>query len=328
MTTEELDRAIDETLPAGCGGCGRSLPQPGVQCQACQTWPDITREEQAAALSAPGELTLHRADAAEQRARELMQAFVAAAAVPDRLRKQAEIEQRQAEVQEAFEAFSAEYAEATRRLAETVAAEAEAKIPLDETTRIHQAAKADLERALRTLKSRKDEHQARIAVAQALPMLDRDQRLYDEARARTASARLDVENAEINIAMAEQARDEQAARLLHIEAVPPSARRLALMAHPFVAYMAELVEDRNSGHPRRDDEWANALGLLYPLAGAAGLLAMAEEGATPRVLEELTGPMSRAEDVAALRRSLGGSRALLPPGPGEASVTVVRNTIT
>ena len=32
MVTEELDLAIDETLPSGCGGCGRSLPRPGLQC--------------------------------------------------------------------------------------------------------------------------------------------------------------------------------------------------------------------------------------------------------------------------------------------------------
>ena len=45
-STEELERAIDDTLPSGCGGCGRSLPRPGLQCPECGTWPDITREEQ------------------------------------------------------------------------------------------------------------------------------------------------------------------------------------------------------------------------------------------------------------------------------------------
>jgi hypothetical protein len=164
VTTEELDRAIDETLPSWCRGCGRSLPRPGTQCPECSTWPDITREEQARALSVPGELTLHRADAAEEAAMTAMQAFVAATGVPDGLRKQAEIEATQAAVQDALAASGEEHTRALERLAEAVRAEAEAKVPLDECVAIHAAAAADLKRAQRTL-NRQEEHHARVRVA-------------------------------------------------------------------------------------------------------------------------------------------------------------------
>jgi hypothetical protein len=70
------------------------------------------------------------------------------------------------------------------------------------------------------------------------------------------------------------------------------------------------------------------MGLLYKMAGAAGLLDLAEANSMPRILEELNGPLSRAQDVAALERRLAGSRLALPPGPGEASVTLVRNSIS
>jgi hypothetical protein len=326
VTTEELERAIDATLPGGCGGCGRSLPRLGVQCPQCGAWPDITREEQARALTLPGELTLHRADAAEDAALKAMQAFVAATGVPDGLRKQADIEMTQAAVQEALAAAGEEHAQARERLAEVTAAEAEAKVPLDQCLEIHAAALADLERAERTL-DREGEHQARIAVAAVLPMLERDQRFYDQAVARTTSAALDVERAELLITMAEQARDEQAQRLLHLEEVRPTARRLALLAHPLISYAAELAADQQSGNPQHPEEWANLLAVLHALAGSAGLLALAEEDALPRVLADLTGPLSRAEDVARIERRLAGSRLSLPPGPGEASATLVRNRL-
>jgi hypothetical protein len=327
MIAEELERAIDDTLPSGCGGCGRSLPQPGTQCPSCQAWPDITREEQAAVLSAPGELTLYRADAAERRALDLLQGFMAAAAVPDRLRKQAEIEQIQVEVQEALAGASEDHGVASGRLTEALAAEAEAKAPLDTCLELYQGHRADLEDAERRLLGPEAEIQARIAIAQTEPVLEKYQRLYDQAAAVTAAARLDVEQAELLISLAEQARDEQAARLLHIEEVRPTARGLALLAHPLVRYAAELAEDQQSGNPQFPDEWANLLGVVHALAGAAGLLAMAEEGATAGVLQELTGPLSRAGDVVAMQRQIAGSRLSLPPAPGEASMMTVRNQL-
>jgi hypothetical protein len=327
ITAEELGQAIDETLAPGCGGCGRSLPRPGVQCPECGAWPDITREEAAAALSAPGELTLHKADAAERQALDLMHAFIAATVIPDRLRKRAEIEQTQAEVQEALGEVSKEHGPASQRLAEAAAAEAGAKIPLDEAIREHEAAQAALEEAERTLAGPKAEIRARHEIAAAAPVVEKYQRLYDAAAAKTLAARRDVERCESLTSMAEQARDEQAARLLHLAEVRPSARRVALLAHPLVAYMNEMITDHNSEHPRYVGEWAYVLGLLHQLAGAAGLLVMAEEGATPRVLGELAGPLSRADDVAAIQRRLAGSRLQLPPGPGEASMSLVRNTI-
>ena len=143
----------------------------------------------------------------------------------------------------------------------------------------------------------------------------------------TASVRLDVEQAELDISRAEVGRDEQAARLLHIEEVRPSARRLALLAHPLVTYAAELAADQQSGSPQFPDEWGNLLGLVHALAGATGLLAMAEENAMPRVLEDLTAPMSRAGDVVAFQRRAAVSHLALPPGPGEASMATLGNKL-
>lgn len=159
------------------------------------------------------------------------------------------------------------------------------------------------------------------------PVLEKYQRLHAEAAAVTASARLDVENAELQISSAEIGRDEQATRLLHVDDVRPSARRLTLLAHPLVTYAAELTADQQSEDPQYPDEWANLLGLVHALAGAVGLLALAEEGATPRVLQELTGPLSRSGEVAEIRRRLSGSRLGLPAGPGEGTVTAVRNSL-
>ena len=326
-STEELERAIDDTLPSGCGGCGRSLPRPGLQCPECGTWPDITREEQGALLSVPGELTLHRADAAEARALDLLQAFTAAAAVPDRLRKQAEIEGTQAWLQGVLEAVGGDHAAASGRLAAALEAEAEARRPLDECLEVYREAVAELEAAERTMAGPKAEVKARVKIAQCEPVLEKYQRLYDQAAAVTASVRLDVEQAELDISRAEVGRDEQAARLLHIEEVRPSARRLALLAHPLVTYAAELAADQQSGSPQFPDEWGNLLGLVHALAGATGLLAMAEENAMPRVLEDLTGPMSRAGDVVAFQRRAAVSHLALPPGPGEASMATLGNKL-
>ena len=327
MITEELERAIDDTLPSGCGGCGRSLPRPGLQCPQCHAWPDITREEQAALLSVPGELTLHRADLAESRALDLLQAFTAASAVPDRLRKHAEIERTQAEVQEMLAFVAGEHAAASGRLTAALEAEAEPKRLLDEALEVYQAARAALEAAERTMAGPRAEVEAGVAIARAEPVLEKYRRLYDQAAAVTASARLDVEQADLMISLAEQARDEQAARLLHIEEVRPSAERLALMAHPLVRYAAELAADQQSESPQFPDEWANLLGVVYALAGSTGLLAQAEEGAMPRILQDLTGPLSRAEDVVTMQRRTVVSHLALPPGPGEASMATLGNKL-
>lgn len=261
MNTQELERAIDEMLRAGCGSCGRSLPRPGTQCPECKTFPDITREEQAAALSAPGELTLHRADATEWRALELMDVFLAAAAVPDRLRKQAEVEQVHVQVQNVLEGVSKDHAEASGRLAGALAAEAEAKVPLDECLESMRAAQGRLEAAVRTLAGPKAEIDARRDISVIEPVLEKYQRPYDQAVARTASARLDVENCEILTSMAEEARDEQAARLLHLEEVRPSARRLKLMAHPLVTY------ELSPQGPRKPDDQQKPQFTRPPAAG-------------------------------------------------------------
>ena len=326
-STEELERAIDDTLPSGCGGCGRSLPRPGLQCPQCQAWPDITREEQAALLSAPGELTLHRADVAESRALDLLQAFHAASAVPDRLRKQAEIERTQAEVQEVLAFVAGEHAAAAGRLAAALEAEAGAKAPLDEALEVYSPPGPPSRPLSGPWPDPGLRWRQACAIARPSPCVEKYQRLYGQAAAETASARLDVEQAELMISLAEQARDEQAARLLHIEEVRPSARRVALLAHPLVRYAAELAEDQQSGSPQYSDEWGNLLGVVHALAGATGLLAMAEENAMPRVLEDLTGPLSRAQDVAAMRRRTAGSHLALPPGPGEASMATLGNKL-
>jgi hypothetical protein len=100
-----------------------------------------------------------------------------------------------------------------------------------------------------------------------------------------------------------------------------------LLAHPLVTYLAELSDDQLSESPQYGDEWANAMALVHALAGSLGLLAMAEEGAAPRVLTEFTGPLSRAADVAAMERRLAGSRLALPPVGNEASMTLLGNSL-
>jgi hypothetical protein len=324
----DLEIAIDAALPGGCGGCGRSLPEPGVQCPECQAWPDITRQEARAFLAQPGELSMHRAGAAEREAVRLMKEFTDAAAVPDRHRKVAEIEQQQAEVQQALADTGREHSAALSRLAEAQEAQESPAADLEEALAVCREAAAALEKAERTLAGPRAEADARMQIAMAAVTLEKFQRLHGQAAARTESARLDVERAELMVSMAEAARDEQAARLLHVGEVRPSASRLKLLAHPLVAYLAELADDQAAENPQYQGEWGNAMALVHTLAGVLGLLAMAEEGATPRVLGELTGPLSRAQDVAAIERRLAGSRVALPPGPGEASVTLVRNTIT
>jgi hypothetical protein len=323
----EIEQVIDETLAPGCGGCGRSLPKPGIRCPSCGAFPDLTREEFARELARPGELSLHRADVADRDAEGLMFQFCEAARVPDRLRKQAELEAEGAVVQEALAEAVAGREAAEAALAAAEAAEAEVRKPLERCFGLARQAAAALEEAQRTGQGDEAEWQARIGIAQLRPILDRRQRDFDEAAAVTASTRLDLEQAELYVAWCEQARAEEVKARLHLDEVRPSADRLVLLARPLTEYMAELIDDQQAEHPQFGDEWANMMGLLYGLAGAVGLLDMAESKATPRVLEELTGPLSRAQDVAAIHRRLAGSRYALPPGPGEASMTLLGNTI-
>jgi hypothetical protein len=323
----DLEMAIDAALPAGCGGCGRSLPEPGVQCPECKAWPDITRQEARAFLAQPGELSMQRADAAEREAVRLMKEFTDAAAIPDRWRKTADVERTQAEVQQALADTGREHSEALRRLAEAQEAQRGPAADLEEALAVCGEAAAALEEAERTLAGARAEAVARMQIATAGVTLEKFQRLHAQAAARTESARLDVERAELMTTMAEAARDEQAARLLHVGEVRPSASRLKLLAHPLVTYLGELADDQLLESPPYQDEWANAMALVHTLAGALGLLAMAEEGAAPRVLSEFTGPLSRAADVAAMERRLAGSRVALPPVGNEASVTLLGNKI-
>jgi hypothetical protein len=109
----ELEQAIDQVASTGCGQCGRSLPRPGIRCQ-CGAFPDITREEAARELAVPGELSLHRADEADQAALEAMLQFTAASRAPDRWRKLAELEAEAAGVQEALTEAVAEREAAAR----------------------------------------------------------------------------------------------------------------------------------------------------------------------------------------------------------------------
>jgi hypothetical protein len=125
----EFEAAIDEVASTGCGQCGRSLPRPGVRCE-CGSWPDISREEAARQVRVPGELSLCRADQAERDALELMFQFVAAARVPDRHRKVAELETEAAVVAEALAEAAADKEKAERALAAAEEAEAKALKPL------------------------------------------------------------------------------------------------------------------------------------------------------------------------------------------------------
>jgi hypothetical protein len=322
----EIEQVIDETLAPGCGGCGRSLPKPGTRCPSCGTFPDLTREEFARELARPGELSLHRADAADRDAEALLFQFTEAARVPDRLHKLAELEAEAAGVQGVLAEAVARREAAEVALAAAEAAEAEVRKPVERCFGLARQAAAALEEAQRTGQGDEAEWQVRIGIAQLRPILDRRQRDLDDA-AVTASTRLDLEQAELYVAMCEQAKDEEAKARLHLDEVRPSAERLVLLARPLTEYMAELIDDQQAEHPQFGDEWANLMGLLYGLAGAAGLLDMAESKATPRLLEELTGPLSRAQDVAAIHRRLAGSRHAQPPAPGEASMTLLGNSI-
>jgi hypothetical protein len=320
----ELEAAIDEVASTGCGACGRSLPRPGVRC-GCGAFPDITREEAARELRVPGELSLRRADQAEQDALDLMFQFTAAAKVPDRHRKLAELETEAAEVNEALAEAAAGREKAAQALAAAQEAEAGALKPLEKCRALGKKAMADLEAVVRTCQADDDpeaEWNARIRIAQLHPVFDARQRAYNEAAAVTASRRLDLEHADLQIAACEQARDEEATARLYLDEVRPGAETLILLARPLTEYLAELLADQGAGQ-QYPGEWANMLGLLHRMAGAAGLLALAEEGAAPRILQDLTGPMSRAQDVAAFHRRVGDAfpRLELPAGPGEATVT-------
>ena len=45
-STEELERAIDDALPSGCGAAAGRCRVPGCSARSAGTSPDITREEQ------------------------------------------------------------------------------------------------------------------------------------------------------------------------------------------------------------------------------------------------------------------------------------------
>ena len=320
----ELEAAVDEVASTGCGQCGRSLPRPGVRCE-CGAFPDITREEAARELRAPGELSLRRADQAERDALDLMFQFVAAARVPDRHRKVAELETEAAGVAEALAEAAADREKAERALAAAAEAEARALEPLEKCRALARKAMADLEEVVRTCQGDDDpeaEWKARIRIAELRPVFDKYQRAYDQAAAVTASRRLDLERADLQIAACEQARDEEATARLYLDEVRPSAETLILWARPLTEYLAELLADQAAEQPQYPGEWANMLGLLHRMAGAAGLLALAEENAMPRILQDLTGPMSRAGDVAAFHRRVADAypHLELPPGPGEGIV--------
>jgi hypothetical protein len=323
----EIEQVLDETLAPGCSGCGRSLPKPGTRCPSCGAFPDLTREEFARELARPGELSLHRADVAEDEAKALMFQFTQAARVPDRLRKLAELEEEAAGVQEALTEGVARREAAREALAAAETAEAEVRKPLEHCFGLARQAAGRLEEAERTGQGDEAEWNARIAIAQLRPILDRRQRDFDEAAAVTASKRLDLEEAELHVATCERARDEEATARLYLDEVRPSAEGMILLARPFTEYFAELIDDQQAEHPQFNDEWGNAKALLYQLAGAAGLLAMAEDNSMPRILGELTGPLSRAADVAAIERRLAGSRVALPPVGNEASMTLLGNRI-
>lgn len=318
----ELEAAIDAIASTGCAQCGRSLPRPGARCE-CGAFPDVTRQEAARELKAPGEMSLHRADQAEQDALDVMFQFMAAAKVPDRLRKLAELEAEAAEVQEALTEAVADQEKAAQALAAAQEDQARALQPLEECRALGREAVAKLDEAVRTCQGPRAEWEAETAIAALRPVAERYQRACNEAAAVTASKRLDLEQADLQVAACEQARDEEATARLYLDEVRPSAERLVLLARPLTEYLAELLADQAAGHPQYPGEWANMLGLLHRMAGAAGLLALAEEGAAPRVLQDLTGPMSRARDVAAFHRRVADAypHLQLPPGPGEASLT-------
>jgi len=197
----DLEAAIDEVASTGCGQCGRSLPRPGVRCE-CGAFPDVAREEAARELKAPGELSLHRVGQAERDALDVMFQFIAAARVPDRHRKVAELETEAAEVAEALREAVTDRQTAAQALAEAQEAEARALKPLEKCRALSQKAAADLEEVLRTCKGDDDpeaEWKARLAIAALQPVFEARQRAYDEAAAVTASRRLDLERAELQI---------------------------------------------------------------------------------------------------------------------------------
>jgi hypothetical protein len=318
----ELEQVVDEVASTGCGQCGRSLPRPGVRCE-CGAFPDVTREEAARELRAPGELSLHRADRADRDALDLMFQFMAAAKVPDRLRKLAELEAEAAGVTEALAERAADRETADRALAEAQEAQARALEPLEECRELGREAVAKLEEAVRTCQGPRAEWEAQTGIVTLRPVFEKYQRAYDEAAAVTASKRLDLEHADLLIAECEIARDQEATARLYLDEVRPSAERLVMLARPLTEYLAELLDDQAAERPQYPQEWGNMLGLLHRMAGAGGLLALAEENAMPRILRDLTGPLSRAGDVAAFGRRVADvyPHLELPPGPGEAIVS-------
>jgi hypothetical protein len=285
----EIEQVLDETLAPGCGGCGRSLPKPGTRCPSCGAFPDLTREEAARELAMPGELARHRADAAEREAQALMFQFTEAARIPYRLRKLAELEEEAAGVQAGLAEAVARREAAREALAAAEAAEAAVRKPLEHCFGLARQAAASLEEVERTCQGDEAEWQARIAIAQLRPILDRRQRDFDEAAAVTASKRLDLEEADLSVAAWEQARDEEATARLYLEEVRPSPERLILLARPLTEYMTELIDDQQAERPQFEAEWQNLKGPLYRLAGAVGVLDLAEDSTLPRILGELTG---------------------------------------
>jgi hypothetical protein len=103
----------------------------------------------------PGELALHRADAAENEALAVMLQFTEAAKVPDRWRKSAELEQEAAAVQEALTGAVAAREAARKALAEAEEAEKAPLGPLGQCRELAAKAAANLEEAECTCQGRR-----------------------------------------------------------------------------------------------------------------------------------------------------------------------------
>ena len=214
------------------------LPRPGTRC-ACGAYPDPTREEFARQLLAPGELSRDRADAADRAAESLMLQFTAAARVPDRLRKLAELEGEAAEVQEALREAMTLREAAQEAVTEAEEAEAEARKPLAAVLELGRQAADMLTEVQRTCQGDEAEWKARVAIAELRPIIARRQQAADEFAAATALKRRELDEADLKVAECEQALGRGRNR----QAVPGRGAPLPRAAAP-AGPPADRVPDR------------------------------------------------------------------------------------
>lgn len=274
----EIGELLDLALAANCTSCGKELSKPGVKCQGCGTYPERTREEAEAYLRSPGNVTLLKAEFADQEAAKAFAVAERKAVMGDRLRAVAQVEQVQAELQSRLQNASGIAAEVKKTVTKVKRAATLTDKPYAEAEKVLTDAQEALDKAVRTREGAEAETAARVRLDAAQTPFARYKGERDQAYNELGHAEDELIRAEAQLRQAEEARDGLAKLRDSIDTadIPVSAERAKLLAGPFSRFVT-LVSQDGQARPGREDEHAVAMSLSYVMAGATGALSVVED---------------------------------------------------